>query len=76
MTKCPKLECGVAPQLILKHLISPGVSLAQLVSSSVALLANACFISFYPPSLGESSFLGLGAEGSRIEEKINISSVS
>ena len=37
---CPKLECAVSPQLILKHLISSLVSLAQLVSLSVALPAE------------------------------------
>ena len=40
LTKCPKLECAVSPPLILKHLVSSVVSLAQLVSSSVALPAE------------------------------------
>ena len=37
LTKYPQLECGVPSQLMLKHLLSSVVSLAQLVSSSVAL---------------------------------------
>ena len=35
-----ELECGVSPHLILKHIISSDVSLAKLVSSSVALPAE------------------------------------
>ena len=38
---CPKLECVVSPPI--KHLISSVVSLAQLVSSSVALPAKLVF---------------------------------
>ena len=45
MTRCPKLKCAVSPKLILKHLISSVVSLAQLVSPSVALPAE--FVWFY-----------------------------
>ena len=40
LTKCPKLVCAVSPQLILKHLISSVVTIAQLVSPSVPLPAE------------------------------------
>ena len=43
LTRCIKWECAVSPNLILKHLISSVVILAQLVSSSVALPAKLVF---------------------------------
>ena len=47
LTRLPKLKCAVSPlHLIIKHLITLVVSLAQLVSPSVALLAELVLATF------------------------------
>ena len=40
LTRCSEFECAVSSPIILKHLVSSVVSLAQLVSPSVALPAE------------------------------------
>ena len=44
LTRCPKSKCAVSPPLIPKHLISSVVSVAQLVSPSVALPAELVYL--------------------------------
>ena len=59
LTRCPKLECAVSPNLILNHLISSVGGLAQLVSPSVALPAE--LVHYENHSLDrESSSIGRG----------------